>query len=431
MSLLRFVHAADLHLDSPFQGIGSQAPGHVMEVLREATFAAYDRIVDLCIREQVDAFLVAGDIYDGADRSLRAQIRFVSGLERLDAAGVRTFICHGNHDPTEGWEARLALPPGCIRFGANVGTAPVFPDDPDRAAVHGISYPRSVVEENLVLRFHDDTITRAASHARFNIGLLHANVGRNTGHQSYSPCTVEDLIGTAFDYWALGHVHTRQVLRKEQPAIVYPGNPQGRHPRETGQRGVYLVEVADDGLTRMEFVETDVVRWELLTLGIAELETEQEIMNTAEGMVAESAAAADGRDVVFRLDLVDRGPLHRWLALLETRTELLDWINDLHAEQRPWMWCERLKVRTGAPVDRERAALRDDFVGDMLRTGAAIRSEPDLLRELQDSLRPLYVNSAAGPYLRDSLPSLEEIRLLLTDAEDHCLDALAGEEEPG
>lgn len=431
MSLVRFVHTADLHLDSPFQGIGGKVPGYVMEVLREATFASYDRIVDLCIQEQVDACLIAGDVYDSADRSLRAQIRFVSGLERLDAAGVRTFICHGNHDPMDGWEARLALPPSCIRFEVEVGSAPVFPNDPDRAVVHGISYPRSVVEENLALHFHNDTIVGAASNAKFNIGLLHANVGRNTGHQSYSPCTVEDLIGTAFDYWALGHVHTRQVLREERPTIVYPGNPQGRHLRETDRRGVYLVEAAEDGLTRMDFVETDVVRWELLTLGIADLETEQDLMNTMERMVEESAAVADGRDVVFRLDLVDRGPLHNWLVLPENRAGLTAWLNGLYAERRPWMWCERLNVRTGALVDRERAVLRDDFIGDMLRTGAAIQSDPDLLRELQDSLRPLYVNSSAGPYLRDFLPSLEEIGLLLSDAENHCLDSLAGEEDSG
>ena len=431
MSLLKFVHAADLHLDSPFRGIGSEVPDHVLVELQEATFKAYDRIVEICISEGVDALLVAGDVYDSADRSLRAQIRFVDGLNRLDDAGVRSFICHGNHDPMDGWEAGLSLPPGCVRFGTDVGTAPVFPDDPDRAVVHGISYPRSVVEENLALRFRDDTIARAASRARFNIGLLHANVGGNTNHQSYAPCAVEDLISTAFDYWALGHVHTRQKQPIDSPAIVYPGNPQGRHPGETGTHGVYLVEVVDDGSPRLEFVETDVVRWEMLTLDIGPFEAKehQELMNTMEGMVAESARAVDGRPVVYRLGLIDRGPLHNWLSLPETSIDLQTWLNDLYSDRSPWMWCERIKVRTGAPVDREREVLRDDFVGDMLRTGATIRSEPDLLRELQDSLRPLYVNSAAGPYLRDFLPSLEEIRLLLKDAEDICLDFLIEEEE--
>ena len=429
MSLLKFVHAADLHLDSPFRGIGSEVPDYVLEELREATFKAYDRTVEFCISKGVDAFLIAGDIYDGADRSLRAQIRFVNGLERLDSAGVRSFICHGNHDPIDGWEARLDLPPSCIRFGTDVGTVPVFPDDPDRAVVHGISFPTREVTENLALRFQDDSIASTDQQGRFNIGLLHANVGGNTTHQSYAPCNVEDLINTSVDYWALGHVHTRQVLRDERPAIVYPGNPQGRHPRESGTRGVYLVEVGDDGSTSLEFFVTDVLRWEILTLDISNLEAEQELMNSMEVTVATSAEGAAGRPVVYRLELAGRGPLHSWLSLPENVLELQAWLNDLYSDSSPWMWCERIKVRTGTPVDRQRAAQRDDFVGDLLRTGSEFRDDPIMLSELQTVMKPLYVTSGAGAYLRDFLPSLDEIKSMLDEAEEQCLDYLLEEEE--
>ena len=130
MSRIKFVHAADLHLDSPFHGIASEMPEYVVNTLRQATFEAYGNIIELCLREQVDALLVAGDIYDGADRSLRAQLKFVEGLHRLDASGVRTFICHGNHDPLDGWEARISLPPGCVRFASEESGVPVFPDEP-------------------------------------------------------------------------------------------------------------------------------------------------------------------------------------------------------------------------------------------------------------------------------------------------------------
>ena len=135
MPKLRFVHAADLHLDSPFRGIRAQAPENVAQTLHRATFDAFENIINLCVREQVDALLVAGDVYDGADRSLRAQLKFVDGLKQLDSAGIRSFICHGNHDPLDGWEARLDLPPGCVRFGPDVTAEPVFPDEPDRATV--------------------------------------------------------------------------------------------------------------------------------------------------------------------------------------------------------------------------------------------------------------------------------------------------------
>ena len=120
MPLLRFVHAADLHLDSPFTGLKAAAPDNVANALYAATFTAYENIIDLCIDEGVDALLVAGDVYDGKDRSLRAQLKFVEGLRRLDEAGIRSFVCHGNHDPLDGWEAKLNYPPGCKRFGRDV-----------------------------------------------------------------------------------------------------------------------------------------------------------------------------------------------------------------------------------------------------------------------------------------------------------------------
>ena len=111
---IRFVHAADLHLDSPFTGLRAAAPENVAQALYSGTFDSYRNIIDLCIAERVDALLASGDIYDGADRAQRA---FIDGLRGLDAAGIRSFVCHGNHDPLDGWEARLAYPDGCHRFG--------------------------------------------------------------------------------------------------------------------------------------------------------------------------------------------------------------------------------------------------------------------------------------------------------------------------
>ena len=423
MAQLRFVHAADLHLDSPFRGIRNEAPDYVAETLRRATFDAYENIIDLCLRERVDALLVAGDIYDGADRSLRAQLRFVDGLKRLGDAGIRSFVCHGNHDPLDGWEARLALPDGCVRFGPEVTGEPAFPDDPQRATVYGISYPQQVVTENLSLHF------RVPESSGFKIGLLHANVGGNTSHDNYSPCTVADLADSPIDYWALGHVHTRQVLRQERPTVVYPGNSQGRHPLETGERGVYLVDVDDFGAVRLDFRPVDVVRWQTLEVGIAGLETEQELFDAVDRTVAASAESAGGRAVVFRLTLTGRGPLHGWLRRAGTTEELLERLNDQYANARPWMWCERLQLDTASPVNREQVVQREDFAGDLARLSATLRDDPDTLTEFRESLRALYVNSNAGQYLKGHLPSDEELRELLAAAEDECLASLVGEED--
>ena len=430
MARLRFVHAADLHLDSPFRGIRSEAPEYVADSLRRATFDAYENIIALCLRESVDALLVAGDIYDGADRSLRAQLKFVDGLTRLDAAGIRSFVCHGNHDPLDGWEARLSLPPGCVRFGPEVSGEPVFADEPERAAVYGVSYPTREVRENLTPLF-----TQASLGGGFGIGLLHANVGGNPNHDSYAPCSVTDLAETGLDYWALGHVHTRQVLRQERPTVVYPGNPQGRHPLETGERGVYLVEVDDYGAVSLEFRPVDMVRWETLEVGIAALEAEQELLDAVDSATAACADAAGGRSVVFRLALAGRGPLHLWLRSAGTVEELRERVNEQYAPStssgQAWLWCERIQADTASPVDREQAALREDFAGDLARLGGELRGDPAALGELRDALRVLYANSNAAPYLRNHLPSDEELLELLAAAEDECLASLVHEEDEG
>ena len=164
--------------------------------------------------------------------------------------------------------------------------------------MYGISYPRREVRENLLPLFRP-----AVSGGGFNIGLLHANVGCNPNHDSYSPCSVADLEGARIDYWALGHVHTRQVLRDQGPTVVYPGNPQGRHPFETGVRRGYLVEVDDSGAPQLEFHTVDVVRWEIVSVDIAGLETEQALIDAISNRVESVLAESDGRPVVFRLAL--------------------------------------------------------------------------------------------------------------------------------
>ena len=420
---LRFVHAADLHLDSPFRGIRSKTPDHVSDTLYRSTFDAYQAIIDLCINEEVDALLVAGDVYDGADRSLRAQLKFFEGLKQLSKAGIRSFVCHGNHDPLDGWEARLDPPTGCSIFQDEVTGEPVFPTEPDRAMVYGISYPRREVHENLVPRFGD------VPAGGFNIGLLHANVNYDPDHDPYAPCTIKDLEETSVDYWALGHIHTHRILRQEMPAIVYPGNPQGRHPRESGARGVYLVEVANTGKIDIRFRSVDVVRWETVEVDIGGLGTEQELFDAIEQKVFACQEEAEGRPVVFRLRLSGRGGLHRSLVHLDFVDDLLESLNDFWGGERPWLWCDSIRLATGTALDREQLLSREDFLGDLVRLSAELQGDPDYIAELPEVLRALYDRSVARPYLRDYRPSDNELRQLIAEAEKECLASLVGEEE--
>ena len=419
MAKLRFVHASDLHLDSPFSGLKAFAPDSVASALRRATFDAYDNIIDLCVAEQVDALLIAGDVYDGADRSLGAQLKFVNGLKRLDSAGIRSFVCHGNHDPLDGWEAQLDLPDGCVRFGPEVMGEPIFPDDPGRAAVYGISYPHQEVRENLTPHFQDLT------GKGFKIGLLHANVGGNPNHDSYAPCSVSDLEHTDIDYWALGHVHTRAVLRPESPSVVYPGNPQGRHPNELGRRGVYLVEVSESDGVSLEFRAMDVVRWERRVLKIDNLVDQQRVLDAISHLADSALDETEGRPVVLRLVLSGRGSMDRWLRRPGTVEDILEDLNAEYEGRRPWLWCERIQLKTGSLINREQVMQREDFVGDLSRLAEDLAQSPALLEELRQSLQPLYDNHRARRYLRNLLPCDDDLKTILSAAEEECLSELA------
>ena len=414
---LRFVHAADLHLDSPFTGIRAAAPENVASALYSATFDSYRNIIDLCVSERVDALFVAGDIYDGAERSLRAQRAFIEGLRSLDAAGIRSFVCHGNHDPLDGWEARLSYPSGCRRFGAEFSVEPVFSDEPHRALVYGISYPTRDVFENLVSRLGQ------VEESAFTIGLLHANVGGNSDHAPYAPCTLDDLAQAGIDYWALGHVHTRQVLREGTPTVVYPGNSQGRHPNETGARGVYLVEVDSNGNVNLEFRPTDTVRWEQETIDISGLETEQDLLNSVGDTMQSLLDRSEGRSVVVRLTLTGRGELNQFLRRPNAVGDLLEGVTEEWGGLMPFAWCERIEDATAAAIDRETARAGQDFLAEVLRTADGLKEVPVSLR---DGLAELYQHPRYRRHL--SAPTDEEIAALLDEAEALAISLLSEED---
>ena len=407
---IRFVHAADLHLDSPFAGLKAAAPKNVASALVNATIDAYENIINFCVSKQVDALLVAGDVYDGADRSLPAQLKFVEGLKKLDAKGIRSFVCYGNHDPLDGWEARLDYPPGCHLFGSEWEAVPMS-DDPNSVVIHGISYPKREVTENLALGLGK------IDPGPFSIGLLHGNVNDNAGHEAYAPCSFDDLAQSGVDYWALGHVHTRQVLSEREPTIVYPGNPQGRHPNETGARGVYLVEVEDGENVRLEFHPMDVVRWEWLPVDIGAFETEQQLLDALHEGMQGLTDDADGRSVVVRVTLTGRGELNRTLRRPNFIDGLVEAINRKWAEELAFIWCERIEDLSRSPYDREAGLRGSDFLAEVLRTTDRAKTDPALLARLRTELGDLYEHRNFRPHLSDSAPNEETIAALIDEAE--------------
>ncbi len=416
-----FVHTADLHLDSPFEGIHAVEP-RIAAALRQATFKAFDHVIELAVRERADFLIVSGDVYDGADRSLLAQLRFRDGLKRAVDRGVKCFVAHGNHDPLSGWEARLSLPDEVHRFaGQEVEEVVVRRDGRPLARLHGISYPVSQVRQNLASGY------RRGDPIPFAIGVLHCNLGGNPAHDNYAPCTVEDLMAAGLDYWALGHFHARQIVREQSPAIIYPGNTQGRSVRELGPRGCYLVRVDETGGVYPEFVATDAVRWFHQEIDLSPLGALEELLDRLHQTREEARAEAEGRGAVLRLSLTGRGELHRELKRPDAESDLALKLREGEADRADFVWTETVENRSRPPLDLEQRRQVQDFVGDFLNAAQEIRSAEDpgsLLRQLL-AARPEH------RVIAQELAGLEDETLLaiLSEAETLGLDLLLPEEE--
>ena len=421
MKPFRFIHSSDLHLDSQFKGRSSGMPEEILHLLRESTFLAYENIINLCLEENVDALLIAGDVYDGAERSFKAQTRFISGLERLNAHDIRAFICHGNHDPLNGWQASLDFPPNCIRYGATAETYPLFEGDDSTIFVHGISYPKREVRNNLVPEFPPKV------DSAFNIGLIHANVGANPDHDPYAPCEIADLRQTEYDYWALGHVHTRDVLNEEHPAIIYPGNTQGRQINESGPRGVYLIDVDEDLSISRKFLPTDVVRWESFSVDASDMERLQVLQNEIYHSLERLLHETEGRPLIVRIVVHGATPLHAELSREQDMDEFREALNAEWGNRDPFAWCEKLEIATGPAINRDQMAAATDFIGELLTLTDQIQSDESELSELLEEVTDIYApGTKVGKYLRLYTPTSDDLPELILGAEKIYLSHLLG-----
>ena len=432
----RFLHTGDLHLDSPVEGLSSEAPPDVLALLRGATTEAWRGVVRAALEHEVDFVVVAGDVFEVASPTLLGQTRFRDGLAQMAEAGIPSYVVHGNHDPLDGraWAPSLDFPTAVHRFGTAPGEAvAVLRDGDEIARVHGRSYPRAAVTDNFAAEF------RADPAAPFSIGLLHTNVGDRPGHANYAPCSVDDLRASGMDYWALGHIHQPGQVLADPPAF-YCGIPQGRDPGELGARGCYLVEVDAARGVSVRFVPTDVVRWHPLEVPIAELVDDEALRTACRAAVDQAVADADGRSLVVRIRLTGRGPLHANLV----RTGYLDDLRQLLNEERgtvpPLVWIESVQDATRPEIDVEARRDAPDFVGDFLRTVAAARrsgrtTDPEEHEHwqviLRESVHALFEASPRGRrYLRSVAPDENAlVGALLDEAETLGLDLLVGAED--
>jgi DNA repair protein SbcD/Mre11 len=416
MKPFSFVHAADLHLDSPFKGMTADNPAIALSV-SSATFDAFDSLIDLCIRKQVDFLLIAGDVYDGADRSLRAQLRFRDGLDRLATNEIDSFVVHGNHDPFDSRSSAIEWPGRVHSFGCHkVETRPFERDGAPIALISGISHSRQKETQNLTKRF-----VRENSEL-FHIGLLHCNVGSDTGYDPYAPCEMSDLVALGMDYWALGHVHEKAILCRE-PHVVYPGNTQGRSIREEGERGCYLVTVNGRSIAKVEFHPLDAVRWFRIRVSIDGITTLDRLDAALSRAVQSLSQDIDSRSVVCRIEIVGRGPMYDELQKEGAVDDLLGRTRDNFAAENPFVWVQEIEIHCRPEADLEKRREGRDFLGQVLRIVEEIRNSKNRTSEtLEPALSELFgsrhIEKALGRFSED------EIDRLLEEAELLCLNKL-------
>lgn len=412
MPSVRFVHAADLHLDAPFEGVDASDP-RVKSSLVVAPFEAFERVVTLCLDERVDFLLIAGDVYDNA-RNFNAQLRFQQQAARLAEAGIPVFIAEGNHDPESARPRDIALPANVRYFSTqSVERIPVERDGSAICALYGRGYARAAETRNLAKEFVRLTDDQVA------VGVLHTNVGGREDFADYAPASMDDLRSARMDYWALGHIHKPELL-SAAPAIVYAGCPQGRSPKEDGARGCYLVEIAA-GHADVSFRPTCSVRWERRTLDVSGSEDVDGLRSALRALCAEVRESAEGLSAVLRIELVGRGAVHSALVRGTIRADLE---RDLREEQmaaHPWLWIDRVRDRTSAALDVATLRAAPDFLGDLVRQADDIGADPvELTAMIADLMAP--IESSLGSVDLEWTPEQ-----LLERARDACLDRLGGE----
>ncbi|RTL91452.1 DNA repair exonuclease [Ancylobacter aquaticus] len=337
----RFVHAADIHLDSPLRSLALR-DSDLAGLIGNATRRAFVRIVDLCLEEQVDALLIAGDLYDGDQTSMKTARFLAEQLRRLHEAGIRAFIIRGNHDALSRITKELLLPETVKVFGGRADAVAIdrtpghFP-----VAIHGLSFAQPHAPESLIAKYQPPVQDAV------NIGLMHTSLAGAPGHDLYAPCSIKDLQATGFRYWALGHVHMRSST-EGACAIVMPGMPQGRDVNEAGVKSVTLVTIDDDHSFHVEERATSIAQFERVSVDATNITEWRDLIAAVTRALEEERSSASSEHLVARLQVTGITPLawrmRRDLDLLKTQA-------DERASVIGSCWVEKLEIACRAPGD--------------------------------------------------------------------------------
>lgn len=373
---MKFIHTADIHLDSPLRGLSSYADAPA-DRLRTATRDAFRNLVTHAIEEQVDFMVIAGDVYDGDWKDFNTGLFFVGQMGRLRQAGIPVFLLYGNHDAESEMTRGLELPDNVHAFPSR--KAQTFRIDDKRVALHGRSFKVAATTESLLPDYPDPVA------GWLNIGVLHTALEGNAAHARYAPCSVAELQAKGYQYWALGHVHEHWVQRGAV-TIAYPGNLQGRHIREQGARGALLVSAEDGEITGVDRLEVDVLRWLALEVDINEVADRRGAIRAA-GQALEQALAGTPSQLTLAVRVVFKGRSAAHSALIadegQLRQELIGQAVALDADR---LWIEKVRVASEAP-DAVIAPSEEGAQGaldELAGLALAAKDDPDFVQSLQD-----------------------------------------------
>ncbi|EOZ4277659.1 exonuclease SbcCD subunit D [Listeria monocytogenes] len=330
MKEIQFLHMADLHLDSPFIGL-STLPQPLFSAIQESTFQSLERITTVAIKEAVDFVLIAGDIYDSEDQSVRAQARFSKEMKRLEVANIPVFMIHGNHDFIEKHKEKLTLPSNVHVFSEQVEVMSHKTATGVSVNIYGFSYNEHHIRSSRVDKY------KIQGNADFHIALLHGSeVSSSEEHDLYAPFRVQEISKKGFDYWALGHIHKRQLLA-ESPSIYYPGNIQGRNRKESGEKGASIITLSEASTT-IDFIGTSPIIWEEAVITLPE----NSEINAFYRETTKLLESYQGRShsyflhIIVKMENKQKIDTNDWLQMLQEEVEITDntfvWIHKLTTE---------------------------------------------------------------------------------------------------
>jgi exonuclease SbcD len=395
--MFKFIHAADVHLDSPLRGL-SKYESAPAESLRNACRKAFENLIDLAIEEKVAFVLLAGDLYDGDWKDYSTGIFLSRQMGRLGQNDISVFSVAGNHDAANRMTKALDTPANMKMLSSRkVETVRL---DNCGVAIHGRSFGTQHVNKNIVAEFGP------AEKGMFNIGLLHTSLNGREGHAPYAPCTPDDLRSKGYQYWALGHVHKQEFVA-EEPHIVFPGCIQGRHIRETGPKGCVLVTVEDGSVSEIEKCPLDVLRWVNCAVDLTDASDMTEVLERTRISISNQSAAADGRPMAMRIRFEGATLISNELAGYPERFE--QQIKALGAEiAGDALWIERVEIATLSKLDLNAILADGSAFGKLIEGILATPDDPDQIGGLEDVIATIRQKIPSEAFGDDSLLNLDE-----------------------